>query len=186
MTRIETGLAGGMESRVDLADAVSVALDRCARHLHRHRVNVELAPDLPLLAGDEVLLEHVLFNLLDNAAKYTAPGSLVELRAFRDANCVVIEIADEGEGIRPADLDRVFEKFYRSERPGQQSPGLGLGLSICRGYVEAMGGSITARNRSGANGSASGGSTSGGSTSGAVFTVILPIPAREELPGLDA
>jgi two-component system sensor histidine kinase KdpD len=172
MTRIETGLEGGTASLIDLADSVSVALDRGARQLHRHRVHIELAPDLPLLAGDEVLLEHVLFNLLDNAAKYTSPGSLVALRAFEREHGVVIEVADEGEGIRPADLDRIFEKFFRGERPGRKSPGIGLGLSICRGYIEAMGGTITASNRSGAK--------------GAVFTITLPIPPTAELPDLDA
>ena len=184
MTRIETGLADATESRIDLADAVSVALDRCARSLHRHRLTIALAEDLPLLAGDEVLLEHVLFNLLDNAAKYTPPGSLVELRAWRDQDSVVIEVADDGEGIRPADLERIFDKFYRSERPGRKSPGIGLGLSICRGYIEAMGGHITARNRSGPNGTVSG--TVSGTASGAVFTITLPVPEMEDLPDLDA
>jgi two-component system, OmpR family, sensor histidine kinase KdpD len=200
MTRIETGLADATTSRIDLADAVSVALDRCARTLHRHRVDIELAADLPMLAGDEVLLEHVLFNLLDNAAKYTPPNSLVQLQAFRDQDNVVIEVADEGEGIRPADLERIFDKFYRGERPGRQSPGIGLGLSICRGYVEAMGGHISARNRSGPTGSLPGGSSPGGgvpggglpgggvsgTAHGAVFTITLPIPEIDDLPDLDA
>jgi two-component system sensor histidine kinase KdpD len=171
MTRIETGLAVETSSRLDLADAVSVALDRGAKNLHRHRLNVELAADLPLLGGDEVLLEHVLFNLLDNAAKYSPPGSTIELRAFRDADDVVIEVTDEGDGIAPAELERIFEKFYRAERPGRASPGIGLGLSICRGYIEAMGGHITARNRS-----------DGG---GAAFVITLPVPEMEELPDLD-
>ena len=87
----------------------------------------------------------------------------------------MIEVADDGDGVRPADLDRIFEKFYRGERPGQRSPGIGLGLSICRGYVEAMGGTITARNRSGVD----------GVTEGAVFTITLPVPATEELPDRD-
>jgi two-component system sensor histidine kinase KdpD len=159
-------------SRLDLTDAVSVALDRGGSSQCRHRLSIELADDLPLLAGDEVLLEHVLFNLLDNAAKYAPPGSLVGLRGFLDQDNVLIEITDEGDGIQPADLGRIFDKFYRGERPGKQSPGIGIGLSICRGYIEAMGGRITARNRSG--------------RPGAAFTVTLPIPATEELPDLDA
>jgi two-component system sensor histidine kinase KdpD len=171
MTRIETGLAVATASRLDLADAVSVALDRSAKSLHRHRLNIELAEDLPLLGGDEVLLEHVLFNLLDNAAKYSPPGSLIELRANRVADDVVIEVSDAGDGIQTADMERIFEKFYRAERPGRTSPGIGLGLSICRGYIEAMDGKITARNRTGG--------------SGAVFTITLPIPATDELPDLD-
>lgn len=171
MTRLESGLADASTSRIDLADAVSVALDRCAIGLSAHRVTVELADNLPLLAGDEVLLEHVLFNLLENAAKYTPPGTLIQLRAYRDGSNVTILIMDEGDGIRPADLERIFDKFYRGKRQGPQSPGIGLGLSICRGYIQAMGGSITARNRT--------------DRSGAVFTMTLPIPAEKDLPDLD-
>jgi two-component system sensor histidine kinase KdpD len=78
---------------------------------------------------------------------------------------------DEGDGIRPADLERIFDKFYRGKRQGPQSPGIGLGLSICRGYIEAMGGSITARNRT--------------DRGGAVFTITLPVPAEKDLPDLD-
>jgi two-component system sensor histidine kinase KdpD len=165
MTRLESGLSHDTTSRLDLGDAVSVALDRCARHLSRHRLSIDIAPDLPLLAGDEVLLEHVLFNLLDNAAKYTPPSSLVQVRAFRDRNQVTIEVSDEGDGIRPADLERIFDKFYRGRRQGPRSPGIGLGLSICRGYIEAMDGRIAARNRP--------------DRSGAIFAITLPVPAEE-------
>ena len=171
MTRLESGLADATESRIDLADAVSVALDRSATSLATHRVTVDLEDDLPLLAGDEVLLEHVVFNLLDNAAKYTPRGALVELRAYRDQATVRIEVLDDGDGIRPADLERIFDKFYRGKRQGPQSPGIGLGLAICRGYVAAMGGTITARNRAGRG--------------GAVFTITLPIPTIEDLPDLN-
>jgi two-component system, OmpR family, sensor histidine kinase KdpD len=168
MTRLESGLVHSATNRVDLADAVSVALDRCAEGISTHHVAVELATDLPLLAGDEVLLEHVLYNLLDNAAKYTPAGSLIQLSANRDHDSVIIEIMDEGGGIRPADLERVFDKFYRGKRQGPQSPGIGLGLAICRGYIVAMGGQITARNRT--------------DRGGAVFVITLPIPAEEDLP----
>jgi two-component system, OmpR family, sensor histidine kinase KdpD len=78
---------------------------------------------------------------------------------------------DEGGGIRPADLERIFDKFYRGKRQGPESPGIGLGLAICRGYVEAMGGRITARNRT--------------DRGGAVFVITLPIPAEEDLPDLE-
>jgi two-component system sensor histidine kinase KdpD len=156
MTRLESGLADATSTRIDLTDAVSVALNRSRA----------------LLAGDEVLLEHVIFKLLDNAAKYTPPGTLIQLRAFQDHDHAVIEVIDEGGGIRPADLDRIFGKFYRGHRQGPQSPGIGLGLAICRGYIEAMDGRITARNRA--------------DRGGAVFTIVLPIPEADDLPDLDA
>ena len=171
MTRLESGLTDATASRIDLMDSVSVALDRCA-NLATHRVNVEIGPDLPLLAGDEVLLEHVLFNLLDNAAKYTPAGSAILVRAARDHDRVTIEVIDEGDGIRPAELERIFDKFYRGRRQGPQSPGIGLGLAICRGYVEAMGGRISARNRT--------------DRGGAVFSMSFPIPETEDLPDPEA
>jgi two-component system, OmpR family, sensor histidine kinase KdpD len=172
MARLESGLADATANRIDLTDALSVALDRCAANLSRHDVTVDVENDLPLLAGDEVLLEHVIFNLLDNAAKYTPPDTLIQLRASRQQDRVAIEIIDEGGGIRPADLERVFDKFFRGKRQGPQSQGIGLGLAICRGYIEAMGGRITARNRV--------------DRAGAVFTIVLPIPETEDLPDLDA
>jgi two-component system, OmpR family, sensor histidine kinase KdpD len=172
MTRIDTGLTGSTASRIDLEDIVGVALDRCAKSLSGHRLNVAMGSDLPMLAGDEILLEHVLFNLLDNAAKYSPSGTLIQVRASGHSDHVAIEVIDEGTGIRAVDLDRIFDKFYRSEGQGPQPPGIGLGLSICRGYIEAMGGHIDAGNR-----------TDG---AGAVFRITLPIPAGEEVPGLGA
>jgi two-component system, OmpR family, sensor histidine kinase KdpD len=169
MTRLEAGVAGTTFGGIDLADVVSTALDRCADALSNHRTGVQFDSDLPFLAGDEVSLEHVLFNLLDNAAKYTAPGSMVQLRALRQAGSVVIEVMDEGAGIRPEDHERIFDKFYRASHDGPQRSGIGLGLAICRGYVEAMGGHITAGNRT--------------DRSGAVFTITLPIPAGSAAPG---
>jgi two-component system sensor histidine kinase KdpD len=172
MARLESGLADATASRIDLTDAVSVALNRCAANLSAHHVTVDIEHDLPLLAGDEVLLEHVVYHLLDNAAKYTPQGTRIQLQASHRGDHVAIEVIDEGGGIRPTDLERIFDKFYRGKLRGPQSPGIGLGLAICRGYIEAMGGRITARNRA--------------DRSGAVFTIELPIPEAEDLPDLDA
>ncbi|WP_245986373.1 sensor histidine kinase [Azospirillum thermophilum] len=160
MTRLEAGAIRPDSGPVDLGEIVGSALERTSRILAGHRVEVDLARDLPMLKVDSVLFEQVLFNLLDNAAKYAPPGSLVELRAWREGEGVRIEIRDEGDGIPPADVDRIFDKFYRVNARDRQRAGTGLGLAICRGFVEAMGGTITAGNR--------------GDRSGAVFTVILP------------
>jgi two-component system sensor histidine kinase KdpD len=97
---------------------------------------------------DPVLFEQVLFNLLDNAAKYAPPGTSIHLRARLEDGSVVMEIADEGNGIPLADLERIFDSFYRVESADRKRAGTGLGLAICRGFVEAMGGTIVARNRS--------------------------------------
>jgi two-component system sensor histidine kinase KdpD len=134
-------------------------------------VNLELAPELPLVELDVVLFEQVLFNLLDNVAKYTPAGSTVTLRAWHEAVApgqgrVCLQVIDEGAGIAPDALERIFDKFYRLHGPDHQPPGTGLGLSICRGFVQAMGGTITAANRQ--------------DRSGAVFTISLP--ARDAAP----
>jgi two-component system sensor histidine kinase KdpD len=93
---------------------------------------------------DAALFEQVLVNLLDNAARYTPPGSRVRIAARRDDGGVAVEVADDGPGLGPGEERRVFEKFYR--KAGARG-GFGLGLSICRAAVEAHGGTIRAENR---------------------------------------
>jgi two-component system sensor histidine kinase KdpD len=114
-----------------------------------------------MLRLDFVLFEQVLFNLLDNAAKYAPAGSTVAIAAQSDGGGVVISVADEGSGIPPEELDRIFDKFYRVQAGDRQRAGTGLGLAICRGFVEAQGGTIVAANRT--------------DRSGAVFTIRLPV-----------
>jgi two-component system sensor histidine kinase KdpD len=104
----------------------------------------------------------VLFNLLDNAAKYALPGTTIRVQSWRDVESVCLQVADEGEGIPPGDLENIFDKFYRAQKADQVRAGTGLGLAISRGFVEAMHGTITAANRT--------------DRSGAVFTIRLPIP----------
>jgi two-component system sensor histidine kinase KdpD len=133
---------------------------------------MNLASDLPMLRVDFVLLEQVLFNLLDNAAKYAPAGSTVELRGERSGNRVVLQVLDEGDGIPPEDLERVFDKFYRVHAADRRRAGTGLGLAIGRGFVEAMGGTIRAGNRS--------------DRTGAVFTIEMPVPEGEDRPAAAA
>lgn len=169
MSRLESGplpLANGL---ADLSDVVGAALRRARSILDGRRVSVRLPPDLPMLELDMVLFEQVLFNLLDNAAKYTAPGGAIEIEAAQAGAWVRLRVTDDGEGIGPAELERIFQKFYRVEDRQRRRMGAGLGLAICRGFVEAMGGRISAGNRTG--------------RPGAVFTILLPVPAQ--LPVLD-
>jgi two-component system, OmpR family, sensor histidine kinase KdpD len=104
----------------------------------------------------------VLFNLLDNAAKYAPDGTTISIRSARNKDSVSLQIIDEGAGIPPAELESVFDKFYRAQKGDHVRPGTGLGLAISRGFVEAMHGTITAANRN--------------DRSGAVLTIQLPIP----------
>ena len=113
--------------------------------LRQHRLEVNIDPDAALVYADPTLLEQVLVNLLDNAAKFSPEGSSVTLNASVAARQVLIEIADEGPGIPTAERERVFDMFYRVRASDQRRPGTGLGLAICKGFVEAMGGTITVR-----------------------------------------
>ncbi len=91
------------------------------------------------------MLEQVLVNLLENAAKYGPDGGLVRVSARRQGDTVRMSVADEGIGIKPEDLPHVFDSFYRARREDRTVPGTGLGLAIARGLTEAMGGTIEAR-----------------------------------------
>jgi two-component system sensor histidine kinase KdpD len=95
-----------------------------------------------------VLIEQVLVNLLDNALKYSPAGTPIEVRAHVAGDDLEIEVADRGIGIPPEDLERIFDKFYRVQRPHSVA-GTGLGLTISKGFVEAHRGRIWARNRPG-------------------------------------
>lgn len=163
MTRLESGAVAPNAVRLDLADIIGSVLRRAGKILAQHNVRLDVAPDIPMLELDAVLFEQVLFNLLDNAAKYAPAGTAITVRAARDGDTVRLQILDEGAGIPPADLDHVFDKFYRAQKGDHIRPGTGLGLAISRGFVEAMRGEIFAGNRT--------------DRSGAVLTIRLPIPA---------
>jgi two-component system sensor histidine kinase KdpD len=100
-----------------------------------------------VLKLNPVLFEQVVFNLLDNAAKYSSSGTEVRLVARYNTALVRLKVLDEGHGIPPCELELVFDKFYRIRQANPKPTGIGLGLSICRGFVEAMGGTIVAGNR---------------------------------------
>src|SRR5262249_4856940 len=104
MTRIESGAIVAGTSLVDLSEIVGSALERTARILAGHRVELRLPADLPMLKLDVVLFEQVLFNLLDNAAKYAPHGSTIRLQARTDGAHVLLEVLDEGDGIPAAEL----------------------------------------------------------------------------------
>jgi two-component system sensor histidine kinase KdpD len=161
MSRLEAGGIPLTLEPVDVAEVVATALQRTAAALAEHRVTVQLAPDLPMLNLDAVLFEQVLVNLFDNASKYAPSGSTVTvLGRRRKGGGIAIEVTDEGPGLPGDSLERVFDKFYRARQGDRQRAGTGLGLAICRGFVDALGGSITAANRQ--------------DRSGAVFTVSFP------------
>ncbi len=145
MTRLESGMLKLNLDWGDVNDLVSVTLKQLKPKLARHELIVDLAPNLPLVQFDFVLMEQVLHNLLDNAATYTPPGTRLRLMARVDGAELVISVADRGPGLPPESLDHIFDKFYRA--PGSAAGGIGLGLSISRGLVEAHGGTLGVENR---------------------------------------
>ena len=167
MTKLEAGAVAPKSAMHDPADIVSTALKRASKILAQHTIETELQPGLPMVQVDPVLLEQVLFNLLDNAAKYAPAGTPIRVEGWKDPEAVYLQVVDEGPGIPPGDLERIFDKFYRVQKGDHVRAGTGLGLAISRGFVEAMDGTIGAANRAG--------------RTGAVFTIRLPVPAQGEL-----
>ncbi len=149
VSRIEAGAMRLSLQPTDLADVVGATLEEANKRCKTSpSIKVEISPDLPLVSMDFALVSQVLNNLLDNAIKYSSPGSPVELKAGLDGGSIRIEISDRGIGIPRQELARIFDKFYRVHRPDMVT-GTGLGLAICKGIIEAHGGRITAENRDG-------------------------------------
>jgi len=145
MTRLESGMLKLNLDWGDVNDLISVTLKQMKPKLARHELIVDLAPNLPLVQFDFVLLEQALHNLLDNAVTYAPAGTRLRLMARVDGAELVISVADRGPGLPSESLDHIFDKFYRV--PGSAAGGIGLGLSISRGLVEAHGGTLSVENR---------------------------------------
>ncbi len=139
MARIETGEIVARRVTIPLPATIEAAVARVP-DAFLTTVNCEAETAI----GDPALLEQVLVNLIENALKFSPPGAPINVSARREGEMVIIRVADEGVGIPPADLPRVFDSFFRSERGDRVAPGTGLGLAIAHALVEAMGGQITA------------------------------------------
>ncbi len=158
MVRLEAGNTAARREWVPVEEVVGSALARSEDDLIGREVKVDLPEDLPLILVDPVLFEHLLFNLIDNAAKHTPPTVPIELKAHAGEGWVEIEVADRGQGLPLGGEERIFEKFYRGS--AARGPGMGLGLAICRSIAQIHDGSLTAENREGG---------------GALFRVRLPV-----------
>jgi two-component system sensor histidine kinase KdpD len=144
MTRLESGKLELQKEWHPLEEVVGAALARLGSRLRDRPVSVRIPPDLPLVEIDGVLIEQVLINLLDNAIKYTPPGTPITILATATDEAVTVEVADRGPGVPPGHEERVFEKFHRAQPA--VAPGAGLGLAICKGIVDAHGGRMWAQN----------------------------------------
>jgi two-component system sensor histidine kinase KdpD len=166
MTKLESGAVTPKLAPHDMSEIIGSTLQRTAKILRHHSVELDLATDMPMVSLDAVLFEQVLFNLLDNAAKYAAAGTTVFIRTWRDRDSVSLQILDEGDGIPPDEIEHIFDKFYRVQKTDQVRPGTGLGLAISRGFIEAMHGTIMAANRP--------------DRRGAAFTIRLPVASEAQ------
>jgi two-component system sensor histidine kinase KdpD len=162
MMRIEAGAVHLNKEWHPVDEVVGAALARLEGRLRDHTVNTAFPADLPLVLVDGVLLEQVMINLVENAVKYAPSGSEIDLSASVSDHGVVVEVADRGPGIPVGEEARIFDKFYRA-KPAREG-GVGLGLTICRGIIEAHGGRIWAENRRGG---------------GAVFRFAIPLLERQ-------
>ena len=148
MTRLEAGAIHLNRQPCDVQDAIGTALEELEQRLGDRQIKVDVPPDTPLISFDFALVVQVLVNLLDNAVKYSAPDTAIDVVVSSELDAVQIQVCDRGIGIPSEDLERVFDKFHRVQRPESVS-GTGLGLAIAKGIIEAHGGKIQASNRPG-------------------------------------
>lgn len=148
MTRIESGAIKLHLEPGDVQDLIGTAIEQLGKRITNRTVKVDVPINFPLVPMDFTLMAQVLVNILENAVKYSPEYCAIEITVRVMDNKARLQILDRGEGIPPEDLARVFDKFYRIQRPDSVS-GTGLGLSISKGIVEAHGGQIRAMNRAG-------------------------------------
>jgi len=161
MARIEAGQLRPQKEPRRIGDVIETALDRLAPMLEGRPVETAIEPGLPVVLLDPIEIDEVLTNLLENAIKYTPPGSPVEVSASRSGDYLEVSVADKGPGISPDRISHLFDRFYRVTADATDGvKGTGLGLAIVKGIVEAHGGQASAENRPGG---------------GMVFTFTLPI-----------
>lgn len=163
MSRLDSGHVTANQQWQVLEEVVGSALRRVQNELSEREVSVDLPDDLPLVFMDGLLVEQVLVNLLENAARYTPTGTPIQIVATLEPKWLRLGVADQGPGLPQGDAERVFDKFYRGSLAGDTGRGSGLGLAICRAIAKVHGGTITAHNRP---------------TGGAEFVLRLPLAAN--------
>lgn len=164
MSRIEGGALRPEKDWYPIDELLRDVLDRLHSSLRQRRVSLDVPYNLPPVPLDYLMIDQVLTNLLENALRYTPAGSPLEIAVRANTSEILVSIADRGPGIPLDDLERIFDKFYRVLDRSRDAAGSGLGLSVCRGLIEAHGGRIWVKNRSGG---------------GALFCFTLPLHPHE-------
>ncbi len=168
MTRIEAGYLQPKRNWNVMADIVRSVADRMRNSLRDHQLQIDVSDDLPLVPVDYVQIEQVLANLLSNSVKYSPQGSAIKVVALpQDATWLMVQVCNQGPSVPADDLERIFDKFHRVTA-SDQVKGIGLGLSICKGIVEAHGGRIWAEN----------------TEEGMTFSFTLPLTREGAVPSL--
>ena len=138
-------VSGGLKLRrtpIDMADLVGTSLGKLRKQIGERPLRLDVPTDLPPINGDFTMLERVLVNIVDNACKYAPPDQPLTLTARKESQYIRLTVTDRGPGIPEEERERVFDMFYRVKVGSAPSSGAGLGLAICRGYIEAHGGRI--------------------------------------------
>jgi two-component system, OmpR family, sensor histidine kinase KdpD len=169
MVRVETGALMVRKEWQPLEEPLGVALLRLEERLAGHPVKTRLPDALPLVPVDELLIEQVFINLLENAIRHTPPDTPISISAWPEDGAVLVEVADEGDGIPEGEEENIFRKFHRTFSADRTSPagGSGLGLTICRGIITAHGGRIWLERNGG---------------KGAAFRFSLPLDGPQPRP----
>lgn len=145
MSALVTGGLNLKREPVDVEDLIGTALGKLRKQLSDRPLRIDIPKGLPVVNGDLAILERVVVNIVDNACKYAPPDQPITLSARREAHYIRLTITDRGPGIPEGERERVFDMFYRVKVGSAPSSGAGLGLAICRGFIEAHGGRIAAQ-----------------------------------------
>ena len=164
MSRIEGGALKPEKEWYAISALVQDVVERLQPLLQGREIRTSLPPDLPPVQVDYLYIDQVLTNLLENAVRYTPPGSPIDISAEVKDGQLLVSVADRGPGIPPGQRERIFDKFYRVLTYQRDTRGSGLGLAVCRGLVEAHGGCIWVESRMGG---------------GALFRLTLPLGSTE-------
>lgn len=157
MSRLESGFINPKRDWCDISELVYAIVKKIEENKITQKITININPNIPLCKTDKVMLEQIIYNLLNNACIYTKPGSTIHISAVNHADILQFIIEDDGEGFPEEEIENVFDKFYRLKH--SKSGGTGLGLSIVKGFTEALKGNVGLQNIS---------------TGGARFTVEIP------------
>ncbi len=160
MSRIDSGFIKPKNDWCDVSESIYEVVKRVEENKIEQKIYISIEPDLPFFKLDKVMLEQILYNLLNNASIYTAPGSKIFITASAPADVLHILVKDNGKGFPEDEIDNVFDKFYRLKNVAPN--GTGLGLSIVKGFTEALKGKVHLQNID---------------TGGAQFTIEIPAEA---------